>query len=143
MDELATSKQESQELTPKAVYGTPALLTGFDADHSRWAIARMFPSVSLNQAVLPRRPCTKLFFIFRLGMAYSSNFTPRAFSSATSASTSLTCQKAWLALDEPALGVGYINTSAPPRKGLPRGRQHHLLIASPWPDENESKKKSS
>src|SRR5215470_12304293 len=113
MDELATSKQESQELTPKAVYGTPALLTGFDTDYSRWAIARMFPSVSLNQAVFAPPAVTMLLFIVRPGMSYSSNFTPRAFSSATSASTSLTCQKAWLALDVPALDVGYMNTSVP------------------------------
>src|SRR5215470_16328423 len=61
MDELATPKQESQELTPKAVYEAPALVTGFDADHSRWAIARMFPSVSLNQAVFAPQAVTMLF----------------------------------------------------------------------------------
>ena len=40
MGELATSKQESQEPAhAKAVYEAPALVTGFDADYSRWAIA--------------------------------------------------------------------------------------------------------
>jgi hypothetical protein len=47
-------------------------------------------------------------------MLYSSNTTPRALSSATSASTSLTCQYAWLAMDVPALRVGYKKTSVPP-----------------------------
>jgi hypothetical protein len=74
----------------------------------------MFPSVSLNQAVFAPPPVAMLFFIVTPGMSYSSNFTPRAFSSATSASTSATCQKAWLALDVPALLVGYMKTSVPP-----------------------------
>jgi hypothetical protein len=41
------------------------------------------------------------------GMSYFSNFTPRAFSSATSRSMSSTCQNAWLAWEVPAFGVGY------------------------------------
>jgi len=74
----------------------------------------MFPSVSLNQAVLAPPAVTMLFFIVTPGKSYSSSFAPRAFRSATSASTSATCQNAWLALDVPALGVGYMKTSAPP-----------------------------
>src|SRR5229473_7047334 len=80
----------------------------------RWLAARIFPSVSLNQAVFAPPPVRMLLFIVTLGMLYLSNFTPRAFSSATSASTSSTRQNAWLALDVPALLVGYMNTSAPP-----------------------------
>src|SRR5580692_1684466 len=82
--------------------------------YRRWLTARIFPSVSLNHAVFAPPPVIMPFFIVTPGMSYSSNFTPRAFSSATSASTSLTCQNAWLALDVPALSVGYINTPVPP-----------------------------
>jgi len=52
--------------------------------------------------------------VFRPGMSYSSNFTPLALSSATSFSTSPTCQNAWLALEVPALGVGYMKQAVPP-----------------------------
>jgi hypothetical protein len=45
--------------------------------------------------------------VFMPGASYSSKVTPRAFSSATSRSTSSTCQNAWLALEVPALAVGY------------------------------------
>ena len=44
---------------------------------------------------------------------YSSNTTPRALSSATSASTSSTDQKAVLAFEVPAPGDGYIKTQEP------------------------------
>src|SRR5258705_5000062 len=80
----------------------------------RWLTARIFPSVSLNQAVFAPPPVAMLFFILIPGMSYSSNTTPRALSSATSASTSSTCQNAWLALEVPAFFVGYMKTSAPP-----------------------------
>src|SRR5438093_106482 len=82
--------------------------------HRRWLTARIFPSVSLNQAVLAPPPVAMLFFIVIPGISYSSNFTPRAFNAVTSASTSLTCQYAWLALEVPAFFVGYMKTSAPP-----------------------------
>ena len=81
---------------------------------SRWLTAMMLPSLSLNHAVFAPPPVAMLFFILIPGMSYSSNTTPRALSTATSASTSSTCQNAWLALDVPALGVGYMKTSAPP-----------------------------
>jgi hypothetical protein len=47
-----------------------------------------------------------LLTVFISGVSYSSNTTPRFFSSATSRSTSSTCQNAWLAFDVPAFGVG-------------------------------------
>ena len=47
-----------------------------------------------------------LFFGFMSGMSYSSNCTPRFFSSATSRSMSSTCQNAWLAFEVPAFSVG-------------------------------------
>ena len=75
-------------------------------------MARMFPSVSLNHAVLAPPPVAMLFLIAI--PSYSSKTTPRALSSATSASTSSTCQYAWLALDVLALVVVYMNTSRPP-----------------------------
>src|SRR6185369_8725957 len=81
--------------------------------YKRWLTARMLPSVSLNQAVLAPPAVAMLFFITMPGMLYSSKVTPRPFNSATSASTSATCQNAWLALDVPALGVGYMKTSEP------------------------------
>src|SRR2546429_44877 len=71
----------------------------------RWLTAMMLPSLSLNHAVFAPPPVAMLFFILIPGMSYSSNTTPRALSAATSASTSSTCQNAWLALDVPALGV--------------------------------------
>src|SRR5215475_272074 len=79
--------------------------------YRRWLTARMFPSVSLNQAVFAPPPVAMLSTVFNPGVWYSSNTTPRALSSATSASTSSTCQNAWLALDVPALVVGYMKTS--------------------------------
>src|SRR5215475_11193702 len=45
----------------------------------------MFPSVSLNHAALAP-PAVKMPFSSVSGMSYFSNFTPRAFSSATSRS---------------------------------------------------------
>src|SRR6266567_9224132 len=71
----------------------------------RWLTAMMFPSLSLNHAVFAPPPVAMLFFILIPGMLYSSKTTPRTLSSATSASTSLTCQNAWLAFDVPALPV--------------------------------------
>jgi hypothetical protein len=47
----------------------------------------------LNHAVYAPSPVTKLFFIVTPGMSYSSNFTPRAFSLATSASMLATRQR--------------------------------------------------
>ena len=79
-----------------------------------WLTARMFPSVSLNQAVFAPPAVAIPRVLFIPGMSYCSKVTPRAFSSATSFSTSATCQKAWLARDVPALGVGYMKTSVPP-----------------------------
>src|ERR1035438_991858 len=84
--------------------------------YRRWLIARIFPSVSLNQAVFAPPAVIMPFLIVIPGMSYSSNFTPRALSSATSASTSSTCQNAWLAFDVPALGVGYMNTPVRPHR---------------------------
>src|SRR6266540_1265088 len=72
----------------------------------RWLTAMMFPSLSLNHAVFAPPPVAMLFFILIPGMSYSSKTTPRAFSSATSASTSSTYQNAWLAFEVPALPVG-------------------------------------
>src|SRR5882672_1640515 len=98
-------------------YGAGGLENGQNAGRSqptthaycrRWLTAMMFPSLSLNHAVFAPPPVAMLFFILIPGMSYSSNTTPRAFSSATSASTSLTCQYAWLAFDVPALPVGYM-----------------------------------
>src|SRR5437899_2965282 len=76
-------------------------------DHyrTRWLTAMMFPSLSLNHAVLAPPAVAMLFLIFMPGMSSSSKTTPRALSSATSASTSSTCQNAWLAFDVPALRV--------------------------------------
>src|SRR5947208_12662887 len=71
-----------------------------------WMSAMMFPSVSLNQAALLPPVETMLSFVLSPGMSYSSNRTPRAFSSATSRSRSVTSQNAWLALDVPALRAG-------------------------------------
>src|SRR5204863_3147520 len=68
--------------------------------------ARMLPSVSLNHADLAPPAVAMPFSVFRPGMSYSSNVTPRDFKSATSRSMLSTCQKAWLALDVPAFGVG-------------------------------------
>jgi hypothetical protein len=62
--------------------------------HSTWLTARIFPSVSLNQAVFAPPPVAMPFFMDTPGRSYSSNFTPRAFSSLTSASTSSTDQNA-------------------------------------------------
>ena len=45
--------------------------------HRRWLTAKIFPSVSLNQAVLAPPPVAILFFICTPGMSYSSNTTPR------------------------------------------------------------------
>src|SRR5262249_359721 len=61
----------------------------------------------VNQAVFAPPAAAILFRIFTPGMSYSSNTTPRALSSATSRSTSSTCQNAWLAREVPAFGVGY------------------------------------
>src|ERR1700758_2618478 len=73
----------------------------------------MFPSLSLNQAVLAPPPLTMLFSILIPGMSYSSNTTPLALSSATSATTSSTAQNAVLAFDVPAPGDGYMNAHEP------------------------------
>src|SRR4029434_6414031 len=74
--------------------------------HKRWLTARIFPSLSLNQAVFAPPPAAMLFCIFIPGMSYSSKTTPLALSSATSRSTSSTCQNAWLAREVPAVGGG-------------------------------------
>src|SRR6185312_11466714 len=71
-------------------------------------MAMMLPSVSLNQAVLAPPPVAMPFFVLRFGMSYSSNVTPFFLSSATSRSTSSTCQNAWLARDVPAKLDGYM-----------------------------------
>ena len=72
----------------------------------------MFPSVSFNHAALAP-PAVEILFSSISGMSYFSKFTPRAFSSATSRSTSSTCQNAWLAWDVPAFGVGYRKHAVP------------------------------
>ena len=94
-------------------------------------MAKTFPSLSLNHAVFAPPPVAMLFTILIPGMSYCSNFTLRAFSSATSASTSLTCQNAWLALDVPALFVGYRKTSPPPHSYCVTGRNGDLGIICP------------
>ena len=66
----------------------------------------MLPSVSLNQAAFAPPAVIAPLGLFWPGMSYSSKATPRDFSSAISRSTSSTCQKAWLALEVPALGGG-------------------------------------
>jgi hypothetical protein len=48
----------------------------------------------LNHAAFAPPAVAMLFSVFMPGASYSSNFTPRAFSSATSRSTSSTCQNA-------------------------------------------------
>lgn len=73
----------------------------------------MFPSLSLNQAVFAPPPVAMLFTILMPGMSYSSNTTPLALSSATSASTSATDQNAALAFDVPAPGDLYMKNQVP------------------------------
>jgi hypothetical protein len=72
----------------------------------------MFPSVSLNHAALAP-PAVEMPFSSISGMSYFSNFTPRAFRSATTRSMSSICQNAWLAWEVPALGVGYRRHAVP------------------------------
>ena len=81
--------------------------------YKRWLTARIFPSLSLNQAVFAPPATAMLFCIFTPGMSYSSNTTPRALSSVTSSSTSSTCQNAWLAQEVPPFGVGYRKHAVP------------------------------
>ena len=69
-------------------------------------IARMFPSVSLNHAVFAPPAVAMPLTVLMAGVSYSSKVTPRAFRSATSRSTSASCQNAWLARLVPAFGVG-------------------------------------
>lgn len=67
----------------------------------------MFPSLSLNQAALAPPAVTAPSALRSPGRpGYSSNTTPRAFSWRISPSTSVTDQKAWLACEVPAFGVG-------------------------------------
>ncbi len=77
-----------------------------------WISAMMLPSLSLNHAALAP-PAVVMPFSSVPGMSYLSKVTPRAFSAATSRSTSSTCQNAWLACDVPAFGVGYRKHAVP------------------------------
>src|SRR2546430_9644415 len=76
-------------------------------------MAKIFPSLSLNHAVLAPPAVAMLFTVLIPGMSYSSKTTPLDFSSATSASTSTTAQNAVLAFDVPAPADGYIKTQEP------------------------------
>src|SRR5437773_12046785 len=80
---------------------------------SFWLIAKIFPSVSLNQAVLAPPPVAMPVTAFKFGMSYSSNSTPLAFSSATTASTFSTAQNVELASDVTAPAEGYMKTHQP------------------------------
>jgi len=57
-------------------------------------IARIFPSVSLNHAVIAPPPVAIPFTVRKCGLSYSSNVTPFARSASTSARTSFTVQNA-------------------------------------------------
>ncbi len=76
-------------------------------------MANVFPSLSLNHAVFAPPPVAMLFTVLISGMSYSSNTTPLAFNSATSAVTSSTAQNAVLAFDVPAPRDGYMKTQEP------------------------------
>ncbi len=79
-----------------------------------WLIAKILPSLSLDHAVFAPPALAMLFSILMPGMSYSSNTTPPALSSRTSATTSSTAQNKVLAFDVPAPADGYMNTHEPP-----------------------------
>ena len=79
----------------------------YKADELRYVLANSGARALVYHAAFAPPAVAMPFSVFMPGMSYSSKVTPRAFNSATSRTTSSTCQKAWLALDVPAFGVGY------------------------------------